>query len=350
VHDAGQDVPGAVELLELGDVGELRRQGPDEDVAADVDDGGVLQHPHLQRHAPVEPVVEQVDLVQRPRHPPDALGDAPGEPVVGDDDHRRRRVAEVLRDVADEAVGVDEDGVEVLVEEARRELALEVVEPDVEVLERGHLEADEGEGPHEAVVAGVELVEDGQPRHALGDDAAEAVGVDVEEGEVGEEAELGREVPGDVGAVEVDAGDDGDLGVVEGLGTDDAVVGAHVVADPVGGVALGVGVEGAAPGLERDVGAAEARVGEVGGANAVVELEVRREVAGLADAGLLHGHELAVRDVGGLRAGHRLHAAGGEAGGQEEQRRREAAIAGEEPERRAHGRRGGEERRWRFER
>ena len=38
------------------------------------------------------------------------------------------------------------------------------------------------------------------------------------------------------------------------LGADDAVVGADVDAGPVGGEALGVGVEGAAPCLERDVG------------------------------------------------------------------------------------------------
>ena len=338
VHDAGEDVPRHVELLELGDVGELLRDGPDEHVAADVDDGGVHQQAHLQRQAAVELVVEEDDLVQRLHHPADALGDAPDEGVVGEDDDRRRGVAEVLRDVSDEPVGVDEDGVQVLVEERRRQVALEVVEPEVEVLERHHLEADVGEDADEAVVADVELVQERQPGHALGDDAAEAVGVDVEEGEVGEEAELGGKVPGDVGAVEVDPGDHHDLGVVQRLHTDDAVVLAHVAADPVGGEALGVGVEGALPGLQRDVRAAEARVGEAarGGAEAVVELEVRRKVAALAAAGLFHGQQLAVRDVRGFRARHRLHAARGQAGGQEEQRRHEAPDVGQEPQRRVH--------------
>jgi hypothetical protein len=335
VHDAGENVPGHVELLQLGYVGELLGDGADEHVPADVDDGGVDQQAHLQRQAPVELVVEEDDLVQRLNHAADALGDASDEGVVGEDDDGRRGIAEVLGDGPYEAVGVDEDGVEVFVEERRRQLALEVVEPEVEVLERHHLEADVGEDAHEAVVADVELVQQRQPRHALGDDAAEAVGVDVEEGEVGEQAELGRQVPRDVGAVEVDPGHDRDLGVVQRLRADDAVVLAHVLADPVGGVALGVGVEGAAPGLQRDVRAAEARVGEVGGADAVVELEVRRQVAALAGAGLLHGQQLAARDVGGLRARHRLHAAGGHAGCQEQQRCHEAPI-GQQPERRVH--------------
>jgi hypothetical protein len=39
-------------------------------------------------------------------------------------------------------------------------------------------------------------VEDAEARHALGDDPAEAVGVDVEEGEVGEQAQLRGQVPG----------------------------------------------------------------------------------------------------------------------------------------------------------
>jgi hypothetical protein len=39
----------------------------------------------------------------------------------------------------------------------------------------------------------------------------------VEEGQVREQAELGGQVPGDVGAVEVDAGHGGDFRVVQGL-------------------------------------------------------------------------------------------------------------------------------------
>jgi hypothetical protein len=116
---------------------------------------------------------------------------------------------------------------------------------------------------------------------------------------------------------------------IPGCSADDAVVGADVGAGPVGGEALGVGVEGAAPGLERDVGAAEAVVGEgqaLGvGAQAVLGLEVRGEVAVVVNARLVHGEELAVRDVGGLGAAD--GPGGGEAGRQEqEQRGRQTAA------------------------
>jgi hypothetical protein len=333
VHDAGEHVARHVELLQLFEVGELLRERADERVAADVDDRGVGEQAELGREAAVEAVVEEDDLVERFDHPAYAPGDAADELVVGDDDDGGGGVAEGLRDGPHEAVGVDEDRVEVLVEEPRGQVPLEVVEADVEVLERGHVERDRRERADEAVVADVELVQQRQPRHGLGDDAAEAVAVDVEEGEVGEEAELRREVPGDVGAVEVDPGDDRHVGVVEGLDADDAVVGADVGAYPVGRVGFGVGVEGAAPGLQRDVRAAEARVGERVGAQPVRELLLRAGVRGEVAAGLLDGEELPVSDVRGLRARQALD--GGAGGGQEEERGRQAAAA--EVRRRIHG-------------
>lgn len=66
-------------------------------------------------------------------------------------------------------------------------------------------------------------------------DAAESVGVEVEQSEVGEEAELRRKVSGDVSMVEVDSGDDSKLGVGRREGAVDAGVGADVGALPVGG-------------------------------------------------------------------------------------------------------------------
>jgi hypothetical protein len=142
VHDAGEDVLGHVELLELAAAGELLGQRADEAVAADVDDGGVDEQADLERQAAVEGVVEEDDLVEGVDHLADALGDAADELVVGEDDDGGGGVAEGLRDGSDEAVAVDEDGVVLPVEERGREVALEVVEADAEVLERDHLEAD----------------------------------------------------------------------------------------------------------------------------------------------------------------------------------------------------------------
>lgn len=54
MHDAGEDVPGDVELLQLAAAGDLLGQRSDEAVAADVDDGGVVEEADLERQAAVE--------------------------------------------------------------------------------------------------------------------------------------------------------------------------------------------------------------------------------------------------------------------------------------------------------
>lgn len=96
------------------------------------------------------------------------------------------------------------------------------------------------------------------------DDAAEAVGVEVEEGEVSEEAELGGQVPGDVRVVEVDAGDDAQGGVGRRRGAVYAEVGADAGADPVAGQVLRVREDGRLlPRLKGNVGLPKPRVGEL---------------------------------------------------------------------------------------
>jgi hypothetical protein len=321
-HSAGELVPRHVELLQHGHVDEPLGKRADERVPTDVHHRGVAEVGELRRDAAVEAVVEQDELVERVGHAADAARDAPDEGVVGEYHHRGRGVAEVLRDGADEAVAVDEDGVEVFLEELRREGTVEVIEPEVEVLEHGDLQHDVGERADEAVVADVELVEESEAVEALGDDAAEAVGVDVEEGEVAHEAELGGEVPRDVAAVEVDARDDGDFGVVEGLGARDAEVGAHIGSDPAAGEVLWVGVDGVAPGLERGVRAAEALVGK-GDVDVDVELVVVGELA----VALVQGQNLPPRDVGRLRVRERGRRPEQDGGGEGDERDADAAPA-----------------------
>jgi hypothetical protein len=275
-----------------------------EQVPGDVHHRGVHEPCQLGRDAPVELVAEQHELVERAGHPPHAARDAPDERVVGEHHHRCRGVPDGLRDGPHEAVAVEEDGVEVLVEEPRRDHAFEVVVPEVEVPEHGDPQHDVGERAHEPVVADVELVEQREAGEALGDDATEAVGVDVEERGVREQPQLGGEVPRDVAAVEVDPRDHRRVRVVQRLRARHAEVGAHVGAAPVAGEVLRVGVDGAAQGLQRDVRAAEAVVGE-GHVHADVELEVVREVAVVVLALLAEGEQLTTRDQGGLRVRQR---------------------------------------------
>lgn len=90
--------------------------------------------------------------------------------------------------------------------------------------------------------------------------AVEAVGVEVDERDVGEEADVVREETGDAAVVEVDAGDGEDVRVVQRRRAEDAGVVAHEGPAPVGGQVLGVLDDGVLPRLQRDVRRVEAVV------------------------------------------------------------------------------------------
>ncbi|KAG9453379.1 hypothetical protein H6P81_006283 [Aristolochia fimbriata] len=278
-----QLVPGDIQLHHLPQPEERIGQHPRESVRRDVQHLHVPQPAHLRRQAPGQIIIAKHDLVHRLPHPPDAVRDAPHESIVGEDGDGGGGVAEVVRQLGPESVVVEEDRVDVLVEEGGRERSLEAVEPEVEVAEVWDGEDGVREGPHEAVVAEVELVEKLQFGDGVGEEAAEAVGVDVEEREVGHVSDLRGEVAGDVGAVEVDAGDDHRRRVVQGLGAEDAVVGAHVGADPVAGEVVRVGVDRMFQSLEGLVGPLQAGVGERQEEVHVV-LEVVGEFAAVTEA------------------------------------------------------------------
>jgi hypothetical protein len=98
-------------------------------------------------------------------------------------------------------------------------------------------------------------VEEAEAAKRAGEDVAEAVGVEVEQGEVGEEGELRREEARDVAMVEVDLGDHERAAAVGAEGERHAVdirVVAHPRAYPVGSE-VGVGEDGLL--LSRPIGA-----------------------------------------------------------------------------------------------
>lgn len=229
-----------IQFLQLFQPPEALRHRSDEGVPTRVHQRCVAQQSDLRRQASAEIIVEENDLVERAPHLPDARRNAPAELVVGEHDHGSGGVAEVGRNRSGETVVVQENGVEVFVKEGRRHRALELVESQIEVLERRQAEEDFRKFPDEAVVTDIEFVEELEAGEALGDDTAEAVGIDVEECDIIEEAELFREMSGDVGAIEVDAGDHIDRRVVERGSTKHTSVGAEIAAMPIPGVVLGV--------------------------------------------------------------------------------------------------------------
>lgn len=74
----------------------------------------------------------------------------------------------------------------------------------------------------------------------LRDSAAETVGIDVENAEICEKAELLGEIAGNVAVVEINSGDGPNRRVVERRSTEDSGVVADTRSDPISGEILGI--------------------------------------------------------------------------------------------------------------
>jgi len=226
---------GHIQLLQLLHPSDLIRNGPLQLVVAHIQHRQILQQPDLLGQARFQPVIHQYNLIQRVGHVTETGRHAPVKTVIRKHNHRNGRVPDIIGQTRREPVVVDEDRVQILVEERSRDLSLELVESDVEKLERRQLQDDGGELSGESVVAQIELEQQLQTGELVRHDSAEPIRVDVEQCEIGEEAELLRQVSGDVAVVEVDAGDDVDLRLVQGQAAEDAGIVADVGSDPVSG-------------------------------------------------------------------------------------------------------------------
>jgi hypothetical protein len=262
-HHAGQLVVGHVEHLQALHVSDALRQLPGELVVAEVQHPELLELADLRRDAGADAGVEEDELHQRVGHVADARRQAAGELGVGEHDDRRRGVGQALRRQGHvEAVVVGKQCVQVELppEHGVGQVPVEAVEAQVQVLERRQRGEERREPAGEEVVAGVELVEEAHVLHGRRQRAVEAVGVEVDERDVGQEADVVGEEPGDAAVVEVDSGDGQDVRVVLRRRAEDAGVVAHEGPAPVGGQVLGVLDDGVLPRLERDVRRVEAVV------------------------------------------------------------------------------------------
>lgn len=114
----------------------------------------------------------------------------------------------------------------------------------------------------------------------------------MEDGNVSEEAKLDRKIASDVGTIEVDTGNNGDIRIIEGLGAEDTIISAYFGADPIASEVERVRVDGFLPCLEGDVGTAKARIGETD-----TDLDFKLEVIGEVSI-LWKSKELATSDEG----------------------------------------------------
>lgn len=153
-------------------------------VEADIKHREIREEADLGRQAAGEIVIQEDDLVERLGHVTNATRNATPEIVVGQHQNRNGRVAEIGRDAKLEPVVVEEKGIQILVEELGGNGAFELVEAEIQVLEGRQGEHYFGEVSDKAVVAEVELMEQLHEPQTARDDAAEAVGVEVEERQV----------------------------------------------------------------------------------------------------------------------------------------------------------------------
>lgn len=204
-HLPGEAVVGHIQLLQTPHAADRRRQRPLQVVEAHVKHREFLEQPNLRRQAPRQIIVHQNQLVQRLPHLPNAAGNAAAQIVVRQNQHRDRRVPKILRDAEPESVVVQKQRVQLFIKHLRRHAAFELIEPEVQEFQRRQRQHHLRKPAGESVVAHIQLEKQLQFLEAVGDDAAESVGVDVEEGEIGQQPQLVGQVPGDIAVVEINA-------------------------------------------------------------------------------------------------------------------------------------------------
>ncbi|KAG6509283.1 hypothetical protein ZIOFF_034676 [Zingiber officinale] len=135
---AGELVVGHVQLLQTRHAADGSRQVPDETVVTEVENAELGELPDLQRDASPEAGAHDDELVQNVAHVRNRLGHARlCDLVAGEDQHRHRRVPDILRDGEGEMVVVEEQSIKGEFEEAGRHVAAEAVGADIEEPERG---------------------------------------------------------------------------------------------------------------------------------------------------------------------------------------------------------------------
>lgn len=140
-----------------------------------------------------------------------------------------------------------------LVEKLWRQLPFEIVVPEIKVLATRPFEDHHREGADEAVVADIKLMHKYQSPEAPWDNAAEPVGVEVDESSISQEPHFDREMASNVGMVQVQTGHNGQFFIVKRRCTEDPFVGANIFTFPIDCEAKRVGEDGLLQGLKSNI-------------------------------------------------------------------------------------------------
>lgn len=140
-----------IQLLQCLNIRNRPRQWPHQVVEADVEHCQVLQIPQIARQARPKPIMHHNNLIQI-IHMNQTLWNTPMELVVRQDNHRNRRVAEVIRQLELEPIVVDENSIQGFIKQLRRDTPLKLIESKIQILQTREPQHDPRELPGEAVV------------------------------------------------------------------------------------------------------------------------------------------------------------------------------------------------------
>lgn len=105
---------------------------------------------------------------------------------------------------------IDEYSIQRLVEQLRRHRSFKLIEPNIQIYQLRQAQNNIRKLSGKPVIAQVELEQCLQILKSLRQGSAETVGINVENAEIPEKAELLRQIAGNVAVVEINSGDGAD--------------------------------------------------------------------------------------------------------------------------------------------
>lgn len=155
------------------------------------------------------------------------------ELVVRQNNHRHRRVPEILREIENKPVMVDENGVQWLIKELSRNSPFKLIKPQIQELQRRKFQNHRRKLPSETIITEIQLKKQLQMLELVRNSPTKPIRVNMEQCKIHKKAKLLRKVPSNVTMVEINASYCTDLVVVGCGSTEDTSVVADIRSNPI---------------------------------------------------------------------------------------------------------------------
>jgi hypothetical protein len=178
---------------------------------------------------------------------------AASEIVVCKHHNRNCGVAYCVRNVACEPVVIQDQSIEIHLKDFWRQTALEIVEPDINILDVWPFENNIGEMTNKTIVTDIKFIHKFKLGQAFRYNSTKPVRVDVEQCKICHKPQFRRKETGNVSLVKINAGNNTQFGVIKRRCAKHTIIGAHIGTIPVAGGVEWVRVHSLFPGLEGNV-------------------------------------------------------------------------------------------------